>query len=405
MEVATDLYFECLEDFEIPDLNPGLAQMLEINLYEWLLAEGEIEVGGQGLDVFEVLTSRRGPTLSRAEREALRELAERPLRLYEVVAADPGAVLVVRDVAAPDAQPITVEEKSASRTLAEGDLVGLRLVRRQRDDAWISSGAIYPLERSELQPLREEIRKIESEFSAEIARDLVSDLVIGTWLLRLDPQVPKLVDRETGEPILFTTDHYRIHDEEKLRRILGAQEDVEELEEPKDRKDRKDRRDRKEPDPGWARIQPQTERLLCELSIQGDRLTISTRTRGRADDSRQWIEALAGESLTFRLREHSDPLSAPFLEESADGPSESEELPEELYEQVYRRIYADWADEPIPVLEGATPREALATPLGKERVIELLLGYDHSERRKAASEGREPISFDFLWEQLGLERA
>ncbi len=56
-------------------------------------------------------------------------------------------------------------------------------------------------------------------------------------------------------------------------------------------------------------------------------------------------------------------------------------------EQVLLRSYAHWADEPIPALGGKTPREAIGTPAGMERV-----------------KGRRPISYQFLWDALGIVR-
>ncbi|MEW5890175.1 MAG: antitoxin Xre/MbcA/ParS toxin-binding domain-containing protein [Pseudomonadota bacterium] len=40
----------------------------------------------------------------------------------------------------------------------------------------------------------------------------------------------------------------------------------------------------------------------------------------------------------------------------------------DILEEAVRRSYANWADEPIPALGGKTPRHAIVTPAGLERV-------------------------------------
>ena len=77
----------------------------------------------------------------------------------------------------------------------------------------------------------------------------------------------------------------------------------------------------------------------------------------------------------------------------------------EAVEQALRRIYANWSDEPIPALGGKTPRQALATATGRERVRGLLRSYEAGEKVQAAQQGRREISYEFLWDALGLERA
>ena len=70
----------------------------------------------------------------------------------------------------------------------------------------------------------------------------------------------------------------------------------------------------------------------------------------------------------------------------------------------HRKTYDNWADEPIPALRNKTPREAIRSKEGKRDVIELLKSYEKGEARQAKMEQRSPVSFEFLWNDLGLER-
>jgi hypothetical protein len=68
-------------------------------------------------------------------------------------------------------------------------------------------------------------------------------------------------------------------------------------------------------------------------------------------------------------------------------------------------MYAKWADEPIPFLSGKTPRQAIRSKAGRIEVVELLRTYETGEKRQAEAQGRDPVDFGFLWEELGIERS
>jgi hypothetical protein len=71
---------------------------------------------------------------------------------------------------------------------------------------------------------------------------------------------------------------------------------------------------------------------------------------------------------------------------------------------VIKRNYAHWADEPIPALNGQTPRQAIGNATGLERVKGLLRSYQDGEAHMAAQQGRAQVSYQFLWDDLGLQR-
>lgn len=73
-------------------------------------------------------------------------------------------------------------------------------------------------------------------------------------------------------------------------------------------------------------------------------------------------------------------------------------------EQVLHRHYANWADETIPALGDLTPRQAITTPAGLERVKGLLREYEDGEQRQSAAQGRPAVSYQFLWDALGISR-
>ena len=128
---------------------------------------------------------------------------------------------------------------------------------------------------------------------------------------------------------------------------------------------------------------------------------------------RNAFEALAGSAVQHLAREITDPArslarvhddrgaeTAVAAASPASGPSP--EVLAQALEQVIRRRYAHWCDETIPALGGLMPRQAITTSTGLERVKGLLREYEDGERRQSAAQGRPAVSYQFLWDALGI---
>ena len=74
-----------------------------------------------------------------------------------------------------------------------------------------------------------------------------------------------------------------------------------------------------------------------------------------------------------------------------------------LIEQRIHHFYTNWPDEPIPALDGKTPRQAITTASGLERVKGLIRSYEDGEEAQASEQGRREISYAFLWDAVGLK--
>lgn len=359
---------------------------------ENLLGEAELATAdGRRVTAWELLVGPGGPLLATEEREVLRELASRPLRLYSVAGVEPGRGLRLADALSGEA--VEVVERSASRQLEPGDVLVARVLHREHGATL--SGVVLPLPRLELQPLRETLRRRERQardLPAAEGRRLMGSCLLDSWLEMVvrRSRPPAFVDAASGEPIVLTTDHYRVRDWEGLAAALAKQPDVEE-----------------HAGEGWARVERPGDRVLCSLTRgRGDRLEVFARTTGRADTARQWLQSLAGELVTFRAREVVDPREA-VQRQGETRPSRASEpirLAPEEQQALHERLYDGWAEQPIPALGGKSPRQALRSKLGRERLVELLLSYDHQERGQARAERRPPVDYEFLWRSVGLER-
>lgn len=389
---------EGAEQKALQELEYDAFASIMFNAMEWLLAEGTLELRGEERPVNALLLGQGGPLLTVAQRQWLTLLADRPLRLYEVTEVSPGESMRLRDLTFPDSAAVVVREKSGSEQMVPFDVIAGRVL--PIDDHFELSGAVYAIPRYRaldlLVDLHRELEGVAPD-SPE-GREIPSFIIREFWLqLFVQPfQMPTLIDRSTGDPMLFVTDHYRVRNWDALEGALAQQTDIE--------------GSRQE---GWHRLFTSEDgftrnRLTLEAGDRPDRLKAFYRTQRYADEGRPWLKETAGDALVFLSREISDPVGRLRNPKPGDSPKSPPPLdipPEEVAEalrQHVRKVYANWADEPLPVLDGKTPREAIRTRPGLEQVKFLLHTYEHGERTQAENQHRPAVSYDFLWRELGI---
>ncbi len=444
----------------IADHGDGMAEMLAINIGDFLLSDAVYERGdeeGRGIDW---VLDAGGPRLTRGQRDFLEALADAPLRLYEVVGVQPGQGLELRDAVDPERSPPFVTERTASQSLRVGNMLGTRVVR-QGEQASLG-GALFPLDRmaalqvmgrldhmldddevpddvdganraspgDEARPEHgavDSIRPATPDMAAfleqlecdldpdeeadaaavyeEIENGFLADALRAAWLGSLLPGfLPELVDRATGMPLLLVEDDYDVEDPAALEAALAGQRDV-----------TGNARD------GWSRVQNSAGehapvRVLSAINPAEarDRITLFHTTASAAETGVEWFASVASAHVSHRTRRVTDPRDAlgnPVAvvplgrARRSAGPELTPEALGKVYEQAIRNTYVTWCDEPIPVLGGKTPRECLSHPADRERVRFLLRSYEYNEADQAAAAGRPVVSFDFLWQALALSRA
>ncbi len=388
--------------------------MVSINAGEWLISRGEIHARGGLREINGYLLGPEGPYLTPGQKAWIAQLRERPLRLYRVTDVRPGEGLTLVDELDPQAAPQSVRERSGSENARPGMLMGARVMQvgdgAQGADAHLElSGAIYPFAKlRETQVLARLQQALDGAAALKLhpdnTRDLIEDHIARAWLAQWFEPVPRpqIIDASTRDPILLVTDHYRVRDAAALAAALAAQPDVQ-----------------GDAQHGWQRDASggdgeRRSRAAINPGREPDRIEVFYRTQRLADEGRTWFESLAGPSVQHLTREITDPAGA-MARAQEDGEDEApaaaasaSALPPEVMaqamEQIIQRHYASWCDESIPVLGGLTPRQSITTPAGLELVKGLLREYEDGERRQSAAQGRPAVSYQFLWDRLGLSR-
>jgi hypothetical protein len=297
-----------------------------------------------------------------------------------------------------EAPPIKVKGHMGSKR----SLIGKKLVCRimEIDDQKVLSGAVYPfayLSNSAITELMS-LKRSYGRYNGPAFIRSKSKAVFNLWVRQMIAEIapPVLIDNFTGDPIELITDYYKVKDWSKLNKVLCAQKDVENNDAG-----------------GWHRfveIKKGSHRLLATINTDDKKDTISVlyRTRSLAEAKKLCFDELAGDFVEYKIRELVHPLacfSESELPEVSKVPGKNLEKSPEILKLMYESLkdfYANWSDEPIPALNNKTPREAIKSQAGLERVKGLLRSYQENENVVAKDEGREAFSFEFLWDSLGI---
>ena len=389
------------EKSALAELDGEFQHALMINVMEYLLADGSMMVDGREERICKYLLGPHGPLLSTVQRAWLAQLGERPLRFYDVTDVVPGQQMTLCDALDNEELPIVVFEKSGTMEMRPGVLLGARLM--QVDTHWELSGAVYAIGAFAIPGAIESARNAAKQSGTPDAwKQQVAQSIRLSWLRQYlgPPQLPKLVDALTNELMLLITDHYQVKHWDALETALGACDDV--------------KGDRESG--GWERVvkcDDGQRRTFVAINVGkgDDKLEVFYKTQGYADRGRPWFEDVAGTAVQFQTRAISDPVSLArrsgndhTTRRAANPPDIPPEVMSQMIEQGIRRTYATWSDAALPALGGKCPREALRSPAGLERVKGLLRSYEANEARMAAAQARPLVSYDFLWDELGISR-
>jgi len=341
--------------------------------------------GPDGRTALDLYLEERGGRLD-AEGRALVEVQRAACFSYhEVVSAEPGRSIALRDLLAGGER--TVEEKSASRTVRPRDVLLTRVV--DLGDRSILAGchlrSLPPREGVEARRrLRSALRVRAAKVPAGKLREATAD---GT-LFRIwqeivdagDARPPPRLQNTDGEDFILTVDRFDVATGKAEEVVAGL------LDLPDAQRDEGE-------DDGAVTISfvregnvkgvlPTT--LIGRAILEGGLLRLETNSKKRADRLRRLVAERLGALVSFRIREHADPVArlAEGVEREARR-TPSGPMPPEVLE-VVKRMQAEhhqrWLDEEIPALGGLTPREAAKRKGAPRKRLELLLAeIEHAE--------------------------
>lgn len=379
-------------DHFLRGLDDGEHYTLATGLNDWALHETAYERHGEAARGIDWVLRARDAHLSATQHAFLQAAAASHLHVYEVTGVEDERGLHLRDVLEPEEPTRFVHEVSATRGLRRGDFIGTRVI--EYEGRLELGGALYQLSTIGVLEL---LSNLDDPFDAEPhgSTGVPAEAIRNLWLLdRLQPPLLR------GRPQTLRArveDVYDVLDVESLHRALLVSGEARPLDERQAQ---------------WFR---ETDDI-ADFALLTHPLMLDEAPESRwrrfahahadddrdcADRTRAWLEAVAGAHLRHRERQYHpesrrDDFRLPLPADLHDANSAPRT----------RDIsaYANWCDETLDVLSG-TPRQAQGDALGRYRTHLLLNCYDDVERMLAPAEKREPVSFDFLREALGLPLA
>lgn len=360
----------------------------------WLLFDFGCEsADGTILDRF---LAEHPAALTPGERTHLERMARSCLRFYEVADVRRDQGFRVRDLWTDE--NVEVRERLASRQLVQWDLLAARVIEGP-EGVPVIEGVPFPYAMHKKTELLTELRRHHARLAREIAPGdtvrffkLIGPVFHQLWLEHtIAPPMPTVITTE-GDVLAFTRTAFDITDQVRVMKALDAHPAC------------KPGNDRNEY--VWVEESGEFSRILGNISVGKKRLKLEITSEARAQRGRQFLENLLGDTITFRAMAQED-ISHALEGVQGRASGSAHELPPEVGAEIIRRYierhYRAWVDQPIPALDGRTPRKAARTKTWRSAVIDLVKGIENQIER-GRLDGQPAIDVSWLWEELGLER-
>ena len=336
----------------------------------------DYELDDDGLRMADLVLETDEITLPPGVLRYLRLARESVVRLYEATEVRAGVGLTLRNVLTGELT--RVQERTASREIPPGAVLAVRVLPSGSGGEPVFDGEILPFLPQFRGRLMNHLRELAEEYEREIGPvddaffEDVTPLLHQYWVAQRNP--PSLA---------FVVSRFNVTDTSAVSRALDADGSFE----------------RHAPDaPRWLWRGGETASGLVELT--DDTLNLLTQFEAQAEQARTKLEAIAGTALSFRSIEHQDPKDV------VPEPGSSVPLPKELRAVIQQKLdehYRAWLDEPIPRLDGQTPRDAVKSDRLRPRVRDMLVELEqmYAQARETGEPAHDPA---WMWQELQLQR-
>ena len=371
----------------------------------------------EGENVVNLYLKRRGWKETVLNRSYFAALRDTPVSLYEVSDVQPGISMMLRDLLS-DAEPVTVREKSATRTLKQWDRIAVRVVAER--DHHVISGALLPFSADASDFLFAGLRdvlKLKKRDALRLTREALhscAPIFTAAWLFTeiaraLTPVQPKFSNSD-GDAVMFHDLRFPLASGVTQKEIAARLDRVKGFlpESPQFWNWLAARKVRG----GKAHLGTMLETqmagasVLGSLELKGKALLVTVNAAQRAEKIEAMVTEACGDLLKRPLTTIRT-LEQMRSEHRSEKPQEAaDKIPPEIARQIMRdhldKHYRETLDASIPALGGKSPRQAVGTAAGREKVIDWLKLLEN----RSAGRGDGPIAeydFGWMWAELRLQ--
>jgi len=425
-ELPADVIRLALDDCFPEDLPEDLDQELLFShffipwfLFNWIPLE-EFDVKGFDPDktVSQNYLQMHGNSLNSVERCFIEAMNHTYYSFYSVLEVELEKKLVVKDIMLGITH--TIKERQGTYMLKRGDIVFSRILTLANQSIFIGMMPFtlpvgYQHDLIDFKDWLIEENKVQ-ELTPEILRESsdteLCDYFFGLIQSAFSKQFPTLVNTD-GELMQFSKSYFKltVKPEEALRCLLPLtlSKDAEGF-----------LRDAKRSESGvvqkieipWLKKgnkkhQNWDNTVMGHITLQANKLMLETNSEERNQRGKKLLDKYLGDAIHFQKtliespeqKLKSMPKSA-IKNKKEINLMESPEVKQQIKE-IAKAHWENWFDQPIPVLNNQTPREAAKTKKGVERLEALLLQYEQKDTEK---DNLLKADVDYLRKELNLDK-
>jgi hypothetical protein len=335
----------------------------------------------------------KGSRLDTFQQRFIKEICSQPYSFFMVTDVDPGESLMLRDLIL--GREITVHERQASATLLKASIIFTRIITMDNDSIMVGCAptVIPPTYHNYFIDIRENMAKKFPNYDQNFL--LEYDLELRTIYHEIrealsNPALPQLHNTD-GDLMQFTKLYYTLTcpPRQALKALvtLSMAEGADECIQDGKFDERGELVSLEFP---WLKKGNQTHAswdntVMGHITIDGNLLTIDVNSQERANVIKRELESRLGNQASFRNAVIQS--SEKMLEEVATrspgvnlGQQRNEDLQasevQETLKEMSEQHWRAWLDTSIPALKDQTPREAVKTVTGRERLEALLWQFD-----------------------------
>ena len=367
-------------------------------------------------NIVDLYLKRRGWKETSANCEYFAALRDAPVSLYEVSTVKPGTSMVLQDLLR-GAEPLTVLEKSATRSLRKWDRIAVRIL--EEGDHHVISGALLAFSADAVELLLDRLRnalKLKKRHALQLTTkqlQVCTPVFTIAWLFNtlpsaLNPPQPTFCNSD-GDDVMFHDLRFPLAAGVTQKDVAGCIDGVKvfQPEGPRFWNWLAPRRTRASKEVGGVTLDTELSgsTVLGSLELKGKSLLVTVNSVARAAKVEALITRAAGERLkrpltTIRTVEQMMAEDTP--EEPWQG---ADEIPPEMARQIAHEYmdthYRETLDAPLPAFGGKSPRQSVRSKGGREKVLEWLKLLENRSARNDGDIGE--YDFGWMWAELGLQ--
>lgn len=381
-----EFYGEIPEDWDLDDYQMAT---VEEAFWGWFLYDRPLS-DGESL-AREILDS--GGRLPDGTRRYLEGMSKTVMQPWEVFDVIPGkSIDLLQKI---DGTKVIVRERTASRTLKNGDFVAARINPLGPSGGAEMDGGFFAFPAMAGRPVEEQLRARFDDFRRGQRRANDVEFYARTpvffaraWLNAFFERSIPDVMMPTGEYVSLTTVTFDLKGDRDVAEALEAHPDIEPV------------------GPGqWTRttiLEDGRRFPEADIELEAGVLRLVALSTQAAERGRALLEELLAGDVEHRHTVAESPSAV--LERGVERPDAVDIDPallDAMKQEYYENYYRKWLDEEIPALDGMTPREAARMPELRKETESLIRGLEgmYQESLRTGEVAYDP---SWMWAELAL---